>query len=98
VGLAVAAYTLPGVIGGITLGRFLRRRSPTVLVLGLVYAGMPYQSFGERTGALALMTAWSRFAMARSGSAISAIFGSVAVVLLADFCALFIRDFLPWEY
>ena len=33
VGLAVAAYTLPGVIGGITLGRFLRRRSPAVLVL-----------------------------------------------------------------
>ena len=33
VGLAVAAYTLPGVIGGITLGRFLRHRSPTVLVL-----------------------------------------------------------------
>jgi len=33
VGLALAAYTLPGVIGGITLGRFLRRRSPTVLVL-----------------------------------------------------------------
>jgi MFS family permease len=33
VGLALAAYTLPGVIGGITLGGFLRRRSPTVLVL-----------------------------------------------------------------
>ncbi len=33
VGLAMAAYTLPGVIGGITLGRFLRGRSPTSLVL-----------------------------------------------------------------
>jgi MFS family permease len=33
VGLAVAAYTLPGVIGGITLGRFLRHRSPRALVL-----------------------------------------------------------------
>lgn len=33
VGMAVAAYTLPGGIGGITLRRFLRRRSPTVLVL-----------------------------------------------------------------
>jgi MFS family permease len=33
VGLAVAAYTLPGVIGGITMGRFLRRRSPRALVL-----------------------------------------------------------------
>jgi MFS family permease len=34
VGLAVAAYTLPGVIGGITLGRFLGRTSPRALVLG----------------------------------------------------------------
>lgn len=33
VGLAVAAYTLPGVIGGIALRRLLGRRSPTVLVL-----------------------------------------------------------------
>jgi MFS family permease len=33
VGLAVAAYTLPGVIGGITLGRFLRHRAPRTLVL-----------------------------------------------------------------
>jgi MFS family permease len=33
VGLALAAYTLPGVVGGITLGRFFRRRSPKVLVL-----------------------------------------------------------------
>lgn len=33
VGVALAAYTLPGVIGGLTLGRFLRRRPPKVLVL-----------------------------------------------------------------
>jgi len=33
VGLALAAYTLPGVVGGITLGRFFRRRSPKVLVV-----------------------------------------------------------------
>jgi MFS family permease len=33
VGLAVAAYTLPGVIGGLTLGRFLAQRSPRTLVL-----------------------------------------------------------------
>jgi MFS family permease len=33
VGLALAAYTLPGVVGGITLGRFFRRRSPKILVL-----------------------------------------------------------------
>jgi MFS family permease len=33
VGLAMAAYTLPGVIGGLTLGRFLRHRPPKALVL-----------------------------------------------------------------
>src|SRR5437667_7331580 len=31
----------------------------------LAYAGMPYHSLGERAGALALMIAWSRSAMAR---------------------------------
>src|SRR4249919_1878032 len=45
----------------------------------LAYAGIPYQSLGERAGALALMTAWSRSPMARSGSGISAIFASTAV-------------------
>src|SRR3989475_7611457 len=45
----------------------------------LVYAGIPYQSFGERDGALALMTACSRLPMARSGSGISAIFASTAL-------------------
>src|SRR5712692_6875295 len=45
----------------------------------LAYAGIPYQSLGERVGALALMTAWSRSPMARSGSGISAIFASTAL-------------------
>ncbi len=45
----------------------------------LAYAGIPYQSFGERAGALALMIAWSRSPMARSGSGISAIFASTAL-------------------
>src|SRR5947208_7129454 len=45
----------------------------------LAYAGIPYQSLGERTGALALMIAWSRLPMARSGSGISAIFASTAL-------------------
>src|SRR5262249_49997122 len=42
----------------------------------LAYAGIPYQVFGERAGTLALMIVWSRMAMARSGSVISAIFAS----------------------
>src|SRR6266516_1667326 len=45
----------------------------------LAYAGIPYQVFGERVGALALMTAWSRVAMPRSGSGISAIFVSTSL-------------------
>src|SRR4030042_2194312 len=40
----------------------------------LAYAGIPYQSLGERAGALALIIACSRLAMARSGSFIAAIF------------------------
>src|SRR3989449_10079493 len=45
----------------------------------LAYAGIPYQVLGERAGALALMIAWSRLPMARSGSDISAIFASTAL-------------------
>ena len=45
----------------------------------LAYAGIPYQVLGERAGALALMMAWSRSAMARSGSGISAIFASTSL-------------------
>src|SRR5207249_7074744 len=44
----------------------------------LAYAGIPYQSLGERAGALALMITWSRLPMARSASGISAIFASTA--------------------
>src|SRR6266702_827911 len=45
----------------------------------LAYAGIPYQSLGERAGALALMMAWSRLAMTRSGFGISAIFASTSL-------------------
>src|SRR5881296_3052142 len=45
----------------------------------LAYAGIPYQVLGERVGALALMIVWSRLAVARSGSRISAIFASTAL-------------------
>src|SRR5207247_4459324 len=44
----------------------------------LAYAGIPYQVLGESAGALLLMIAWSRLAMARSGSGISAIFASTS--------------------
>src|SRR5437870_9375018 len=45
----------------------------------LAYAGIPYQSLGVRAGAVSLMIVWSRLAMARSGSRISAIFASTAL-------------------
>src|SRR5439155_23940284 len=55
-------------------------------------AGIPYQSFGERPGALALTIAWTRLAMARSEVSISAIFASKALasssLLAADFRSL----------
>src|ERR671918_2889843 len=44
----------------------------------LAYAGIPYQVFGMRTGALAVMIAWSLLAMERSRVGISAIFSSTA--------------------
>src|SRR5215204_2611076 len=44
----------------------------------LAYAGIPYQVFGDSDGALALMSPWSRSAMARSGSGISAILASTS--------------------
>src|SRR6266576_309130 len=46
-------------------------------VLGI--RGIPYQVLGERAGALALMIAWSRSAMARSDFGISAIFASTSL-------------------
>src|SRR5438132_6314071 len=45
----------------------------------LAYAGIPYQVFGERAGALALTIAWSLSAIARSGSGISAILASTSL-------------------
>src|SRR3954454_17969427 len=45
----------------------------------LAYAGIPYQVLGASSGALVVMRAWSRSAMARSGSAISAIFASTSL-------------------
>src|SRR5437870_839610 len=45
----------------------------------LAYAGIPYQSLGVRVGALSLMIVWSRLAMVRSRSRISAIFASTAL-------------------
>src|SRR5207302_2477188 len=45
----------------------------------LAYAGIPYQSLGERAGALALRMAWSRSPRARSGPGIAAIFASTAL-------------------
>src|SRR4029450_12155637 len=53
-------------------------KKQTILPSLLAYAGIPYQVFGDRSGALALMIAWSRSAMARSGSGISAIFASTS--------------------
>src|SRR5207302_4308538 len=41
-------------------------KKQTTLPSLLAYAGIPYQVVGERAGALALMMAWSRLAMARS--------------------------------
>src|SRR5206468_7007666 len=45
----------------------------------LAYAGIPYQSLGERAGATALMSAWSRSPRARSGPGITAIVASTAL-------------------
>src|SRR3989442_13584184 len=45
------------------------RKKQTTLP-SLAYAGIPYQTFGERAGALALMIAWSRSPMARYGPGI----------------------------
>src|SRR5712692_5070152 len=45
----------------------------------LAYAGIPYQVLGESAGALGLMMAWRRSAMARSGFGISAIFASTSL-------------------
>src|SRR5215203_1664266 len=65
-------------------------KKQTTLPSLLAYAGIPYQVFGERAGALALTISWSRSAMVRSGSGISAIFASTALSPAARF--LFARS------
>src|SRR6266516_6388788 len=55
----------------------LRKKQRTLP--SFAYAGIPYQVFGERSGAVALMSSWSRLAMARSGPCISAIFASTSL-------------------
>src|SRR5438270_8958096 len=59
----------------------------------LAYAGIPYQVLGERAGALALMIAWSRLPMVRSGSGIAAIFASTALSPSAPFSS-WMRSFI----
>src|SRR5205085_8800938 len=54
-------------------------RKKQMTLPSLAYAGIPYQSFGERTGALAVMIAWSRSPRARSGAGLSPIFASTAL-------------------
>src|SRR5687767_15763118 len=49
------------------------------ILSSLAYAGIPYQVFGQRAGALAVMIAWSRLAMARSDPFIAAILASRAL-------------------
>jgi MFS family permease len=73
VGLAIAAYTLPGVIGAVAFGRFLRGRSARAMLLGhcllrtgclggiaLLYAGgmLAPQLYVILLAASSLMTAW----------------------------------------
>src|SRR6516165_11043121 len=62
----------------------------------LAYAGIPYQVFGARAGALALMIAWSRLAMVRSGSDISAIFASTSLSPSALFLFARASAFSSW--
>src|SRR5215813_13156613 len=71
-------------------------KKQTTLPSLLAYAGIPYQVFGERAGALALMISWSRLAIARSGSGIAAIAASTALSPSALF--LFARSsaFSSW--
>src|SRR4030081_382796 len=59
------------------------------ILSSLAYAGIPYQSFGERAGALALITAWSRLPIAGSDGVFSAILASTALSpsALSVFCS-----------
>src|SRR6516225_8786138 len=71
-------------------------KKQTTLPSLLAYAGIPYQVFGERAGALALMSAWSRFAMVRSGSGISTIFASTSLSPSALFLFARASAFSSW--
>src|SRR6266511_514363 len=72
------AASLKPNIAYLSLNLWAPRKKQTTLP-SLAYAGIPYQVLGERAGALALTIAWSRLAIARSGSGISAIFASTAL-------------------
>src|SRR5881392_4118829 len=73
------------------------RKKQTTLPSLFAYAGIPYQVFGERSGALSLTSACSRFPIARSCGSIaasaartalspsSAAFSSLARALIAAF-------------
>src|SRR5215470_333843 len=54
-------------------------KKQTILPSLSAYEGIPYQVFGERVGALALMMSWSRWARARSDSCISAMAASTSL-------------------
>ena len=53
-------------------------KKQTTLPSLFAYAGIPYQVFGSRDGALALTIAWNRSAITRSDFGISAIFSSTS--------------------
>src|SRR5258708_3703344 len=72
-----ASWLKPSVMY-LSLNFCVSRKKQTTLP-SLAYAGIPYQSLGERAGALALMIAWSRSPRVRSGSGIAAIFASTAL-------------------
>src|SRR5579872_4833400 len=72
------ALSLKPNVAYLVLNLFAGWKKQTTLP-SLAYAGIPYQSFGERAGALAVMIAWSRSPRARSAADISAILSSTAL-------------------
>src|SRR4029078_5189516 len=71
-------------------------KKQTLLPSLLAYAGIPYQVFGARAGALSLMIAWSRSAMERSGSCIASIAASTALSPSALFLFARASAFSSW--
>src|SRR5262245_20399417 len=57
---------------------FAASRKKQTTFPSLAYAGIPYQVFGDSSGALAAISAWSLSAIARSGSFIAAIAASTS--------------------